>query len=367
MLLVRKIFRTLFHSSSSFSSSSKPLHSLFQQYLCDDVLRIILSFLSIHDFTTLQLVSFRLSQLACEDCCWKDYYFQRMEIFKYEMKLLRLYCVPHEDRNHDVIPNYFSDQCQMSSNFRYHLIELMKHVESCTHRQMKEFESTIMVSYKDMIPKFCNLCQFYSSHELKQQFEFSNLMNSLKTMDEKLLFRVAVIGDKRAGKSSFVDPHGKFGVFTLTTGQVKIQYQDATFQMLDIPGLKFLARTAVCTNAHLICLCFNVLDENNVKDLYQWISDLQEKRKPQIPIILVACKTDLRSRKDICRGLRMKHFWEPLSSKMGESLARALGCVTYIETSAFCNQGFEDLGEIFAKALVAHNYDRIGTMNKKLM
>ncbi|EFC45316.1 rho family small GTPase, partial [Naegleria gruberi] len=69
-------------------------------------------------------------------------------------------------------------------------------------------------------------------------------------------------------------------------------------------------------------------------------------------IILVCTKTDLRNEKTFCKRLTEKFQRKPIGFEQGELLARKMGCITYLETSSFNNEGIKDLTEIIAKSIV---------------
>ena len=69
-------------------------------------------------------------------------------------------------------------------------------------------------------------------------------------------------------------------------------------------------------------------------------------------IILVCTKTDLRNEKTFCKRLTEKFQRKPIGFEQGELLARKMGCITYLETSSFNNEGIKELTEIIAKSIV---------------
>ena len=93
-------------------------------------------------------------------------------------------------------------------------------------------------------------------------------------------------------------------------------------------------------------MCFSVANQasfNNVKS--KWIREVRYHLR-DTPIILVACKIDLRSD---CQ-LNKNEKTNPVNFEEGEELARELGCLSYWETSSLSGEGFDSCSEILFKS-----------------
>jgi len=92
----------------------------------------------------------------------------------------------------------------------------------------------------------------------------------------------------------------------------------------------------------------------------KWMPELRF-HCPTTPVILVGTKKDLRDDPKINSHLALKGM-APITQEAGEALAKKLGCVTYVECSAYTQEG---LREAFQTAMVSVLDDRKQQAKKK--
>ncbi|CCJ31149.1 unnamed protein product [Pneumocystis jirovecii] len=102
-------------------------------------------------------------------------------------------------------------------------------------------------------------------------------------------------------------------------------------------------------DSHVILICFSV-------DSPDSLDNVQEKWVPEVthfcaglPVILVACKTDLRDDPKTVEELS-KTFQRPVTSQEGEAIASKIGAVKYLECSAKTNEGVREVFECATRA-----------------
>ncbi|KAF0975570.1 hypothetical protein FDP41_005564 [Naegleria fowleri] len=86
--------------------------------------------------------------------------------------------------------------------------------------------------------------------------------------------------------------------------------------------------------ADIVCACFNVTNHKSyLSIIHKWIQEIRQ-HLPTVPIILVACKVDLRQNMKVLYELKYQELCAPITRELGEELAKHTGCMTYVETSA---------------------------------
>ncbi|KAK0081338.1 hypothetical protein PV325_012375 [Microctonus aethiopoides] len=106
-------------------------------------------------------------------------------------------------------------------------------------------------------------------------------------------------------------------------------------------------------------VCFSVVCPSSYHSVSSRWFDEVRKYCPNIPIILVGTKSDLRS--DVRLMLQLARYGQaPITTTQGHQLAQRLGAVSYVETSALTQH---DLKEAFDQAIVSALSMRRGGAN----
>ena len=96
-------------------------------------------------------------------------------------------------------------------------------------------------------------------------------------------------------------------------------------------------------------MCFSLVNHDSYENVRTiWYPEVNHHR-PNLPIILVGTKLDLRDDKEIIEILKEKKL-SPISSTQGLQLAKEIAAVKYIECSALTQRG---LKEVFDEAVRA--------------
>jgi Ras-related C3 botulinum toxin substrate 1 len=99
------------------------------------------------------------------------------------------------------------------------------------------------------------------------------------------------------------------------------------------------------TNVFLVCFSVvNPSSYSNVKT--KWVPELKH-HAPEVPIILIGTKLDLRDDEEMLKKLREKDT-SPVTEEMGNKLKSEIGAVAYGECSAKTQKG---LKEVFNAAI----------------
>ncbi len=72
--------------------------------------------------------------------------------------------------------------------------------------------------------------------------------------------------------------------------------------------------------------------------LFQWSPELKH-HCPNVLVLLVGTKVDLRKDKETVKKVKKKKKQSPVATQQGHSLAREIGAVKYMECSALPREG----------------------------
>ncbi|ODQ52890.1 GTPase rho1 [Saitoella complicata NRRL Y-17804] len=113
-------------------------------------------------------------------------------------------------------------------------------------------------------------------------------------------------------------------------------------------------------DSHVILICFAVDSPDSLDNVQEkWISEVLHFC-PRLPIILVACKKDLRFDPKTIDELR-KTSQSPVTPEEGEAVAQKIGADKYLECSAKLNDGVREVFEHATRAALSQRQKK----NKK--
>jgi Ras family protein A len=105
--------------------------------------------------------------------------------------------------------------------------------------------------------------------------------------------------------------------------------------------------------AHTILLCFSVGDPDSFEHVEQkWLPEIYHHHL-QIPIILIACQTDIRSNTRRIEEME-REGKRVISTEEGQALAQRIEARAYIECSAVSQTSIEEV--LHTAALVASSF-----------
>ncbi|XP_070154158.1 ras-related C3 botulinum toxin substrate 1 [Polyergus mexicanus] len=181
--------------------------------------------------------------------------------------------------------------------------------------------------------------------------------------------KVVLVGDGAVGKTSLVVSYSTNGfpgeyvptAFDNYNVVVNVDGQPLNVQLCDTAGQDdFDPLRSLCyPETDVFLVCFSVVCPSSYHSVAsRWINEVR-KYCPNAPIILVGTKSDLRS--DVRLMLQLARYGQaPITTIQGHQLARRLGAVNYVETSALTQH---DLKEAFDQAIVSALNTRRGGAN----
>eukprot|EP01111_Echinosteliopsis_oligospora_P016600 TRINITY_DN6962_c0_g1_i4.p1 TRINITY_DN6962_c0_g1~~TRINITY_DN6962_c0_g1_i4.p1 ORF type:complete len:203 (-),score=58.12 TRINITY_DN6962_c0_g1_i4:104-712(-) len=97
-------------------------------------------------------------------------------------------------------------------------------------------------------------------------------------------------------------------------------------------------------------LCFSSVNPATMENVTQkWVPELKQFC-PDVPIILVCTKIDLRTDKSTLSALQLRHQ-APTTQQQGELLAEQIGAKAYVECSSFSQRGLSSVFETAIRAI----------------
>ena len=153
-------------------------------FLNDDMLRIILSFLTSNDLLRLNLVSksARFCQLCHEDFYWKPIYYQTIQNYIDSSK---------ESDSYDVFKEKFEYLESVCENYRENLLKFLE-----TFMKQAQQEENDLISYVDELKSDYSKENVYIEKEEIEKYQ-PILSNPSK------IFKIIGVGDDQVGKTSF--------------------------------------------------------------------------------------------------------------------------------------------------------------------
>ncbi|NXD32537.1 RHO2 protein, partial [Spelaeornis formosus] len=172
--------------------------------------------------------------------------------------------------------------------------------------------------------------------------------------------KLVIVGDGAAGKTSLLNVFavGHFPenyeptVFDNYVTEIELDSKPIQLALWDTAGQEEYERLRPLSysKAHVILIAFSVDTPDSLDNVSQkWIEEVRSICGKAIPVILVACKTDLRE-KAIQNGTYTTDKY--IDRETGQKVAQSIGAKAYYETSALLNQGVDAVFEAATRAAV---------------
>ncbi|ORY24857.1 putative Rho small monomeric GTPase [Naematelia encephala] len=195
--------------------------------------------------------------------------------------------------------------------------------------------------------------------------------------------KLVIVGDGAAGKTSLLNVFavGHFPeayeptVFDNYVTEIELDGKPVQLALWDTAGQEEYERLRPLSysKAHVILIAFSVDTPDSLDNVSQkWIEEVRSICGKAIPVLLVACKTDLRDKAIQAGTFSTERF---IDRDTGQKVATSIGARGYFETSALLNQGVDAVFEAATRAAVlvrdqGHGgvgaaYDRDGNPQEK--
>ncbi|KAG4301339.1 hypothetical protein PCANB_002306 [Pneumocystis canis] len=178
-------------------------------------------------------------------------------------------------------------------------------------------------------------------------------------MSAELRRKLVIVGDGACGKTCLliVFSKGTFPevyvptVFENYVADVEVDGKHVELALWDTAGQEDYDRLRPLSypDSHVILICFAVDSPDSLDNVQEkWISEVLHFCSG-LPILLVACKKDLRHDLKTLEELR-KTSQRPVTTEEGQTVANRIGAVKYLECSAKTNEGVREVFECATRA-----------------
>eukprot|EP01002_Notosolenus_urceolatus_P011440 NODE_3980_length_854_cov_25.836025_g3302_i0.p1 GENE.NODE_3980_length_854_cov_25.836025_g3302_i0~~NODE_3980_length_854_cov_25.836025_g3302_i0.p1 ORF type:complete len:203 (+),score=33.91 NODE_3980_length_854_cov_25.836025_g3302_i0:212-820(+) len=163
--------------------------------------------------------------------------------------------------------------------------------------------------------------------------------------------KIVVVGDGRVGKTCllWVYAKGEFPpeytptVFDNYTATVEHRGEAIKLELWDTAGQEDYdrIRSLAYNDTNVFLLCFSVMEADSLANIKShWATEVSH-HCPSAHLILVATKVDQRD--DPAEIEKLEAGKKPLTAKQGEEVAKKIGAIKYMETSAKEDIGVKDV------------------------
>ena len=328
-----------------FTMSEKRTKALFNgrllDGLCDDALLLILSYFAWEELLEIGLVNKRLKlcTLTNNDVFWRNFYMKREPAFR---KLF--------ENNPSMLKNISNESNPLvdcSQNYKMKFNNVMQQVRIHIRKEKEErWEKIATMKHNP----FQN--RFYSLNEVNEfKHNVKNVLN---------YFKVTTVGSTGVGKTCFwcVFAGVEFSaidyiptVFDGYSTNVNVDGEPIAFAPWDTVGSDeyYRLRPLSYPNTAVFLVCFACSDEESFFNCYKFVQEIRQHVTENTAIILQMNKVDLRKSKSECQFF-VENNIVLIDSNEGEEMARNLGCVTFVETSAKDNTGMKTIHEVIVRS-----------------
>ncbi|KAJ3345498.1 GTP-binding protein Rho1 [Entophlyctis luteolus] len=175
--------------------------------------------------------------------------------------------------------------------------------------------------------------------------------------------KLVIVGDGACGKTCLLIVYSKKQfpevyvptVFENYIAEVNIDGRRVELALWDTAGQEDYDRLRPLSypDSHVILICFAVDSPDSLDNVQEkWISEVLHFCAG-LPIILVACKKDLRNDPRVIEELR-KIGQSPVTVAQGQAVAEKIGAYRYLECSARTGDGVNDVFEHATRAALTN-------------
>ncbi|KAJ6454141.1 small GTPase-binding protein [Mycena sanguinolenta] len=179
--------------------------------------------------------------------------------------------------------------------------------------------------------------------------------------------KLVIVGDGACGKTCLliVFSKGTFPVVYIPTvfenyvTDIVVDNKRVELALWDTAGQEDYDRLRPLSypDTNVVLICFAVDSPDSLENVQEkWFSEVQHFCSG-IPVIVVACKTDLRSNPGVIQEL-LKTHQRPVPSEEGIAMAQKIKAHKYVECSARTGEGVQEVFESATEAALAYKVGR---------
>ncbi|KAM9734473.1 rho-related GTP-binding protein RhoF [Menidia menidia] len=176
--------------------------------------------------------------------------------------------------------------------------------------------------------------------------------------------KIVIVGDGGCGKTSLLMVYAKGdfpekyapSVFEKYVTSITLGGKEIKLNLYDTAGQDDYDRLRPLSyqEANLILVCFDVTNPTSFENVQiKWFPEVKHFC-PNIPVVLIGCKTDLRKDKECARKLKATNQ-DPITYLQGEEIRQLMKAELYLECSAKYQENVEDIFREATKRGLASN------------
>jgi len=188
-----------------------------------------------------------------------------------------------------------------------------------------------------------------------------------QTQQNVMRRKLVIIGDGACGKTSLLSvftlgyfpTHYVPTVFENYVTDCRVDGRSVQLALWDTAGQEDYERLRplAYSKSHVILIGFSVDSPDSLENVrHKWIEEARE-RCPDVPIILVGLKKDLREDPMAIEEMRKKSL-KFVTSREGTEMAQSCGARKYLECSSLIGEGVDDVFEAATRAALLTFNDR---------
>ena len=172
--------------------------------------------------------------------------------------------------------------------------------------------------------------------------------------------KIVCVGDGACGKTSLLLVYGKGEfpssyvptVFENFITNIELDSVSIELAVWDTAGQEEYDRLRPLSypNTHVIIICFSLDSPASLSNIgAKWAPEVKHFC-PNVPVVLVCCKTDLRGDIEAERDLALNSLGKMPTTEEGEEVARQIQAIQYLECSALKNEGVKEVFDTATRA-----------------
>jgi len=189
------------------------------------------------------------------------------------------------------------------------------------------------------------------------------LSNRMSTVRKKLV----IVGDGACGKTCLLIVFSKDEfpevyvptVFENYVADIEVDGKQVELALWDTAGQEDYDRLRPLSypDTHVILMCFSIDSPDSLENIPEkWVPEVKHFC-PNVPIILVGNKKDLRTDQNTIRELA-RNRQAPVRYEEGQQMANKIGAIRYIECSALTKDGVRKVFEEATRAALKRKKDK---------
>lgn len=171
--------------------------------------------------------------------------------------------------------------------------------------------------------------------------------------------KLVIVGDGACGKTCLLIVFSKDQfpevyvptVFENYVADIEVDSKTVELALWDTAGQEDYDRLRPLSypDTDVILMCYSIDNPDSLENIPEkWTPEVKHFC-PNVPVILVGNKKDLRFDENTTREL-LKMKQEPVKPEEGRAMAEKIGAFSYLECSAKCNEGVREVFEMATRA-----------------